>query len=166
LESENKEQIEMKSINGLALILFLIVCSYTLIAQDSLFDKIYNSDTTGNGFMQQHAGAKPNLDKSKTISVDNFKQMMKEDKSLVILDVRNPDELKGPLGKIDGSINIPLKDLESRISELDPYKDKTIAVICKLGVRSASAQKILIKHGFKSINVKGGMEEYRRSEKD
>jgi rhodanese-related sulfurtransferase len=156
----------MKSIKALVIILFIIVFSYTGIAQDSLFDKIYNGDTTGNGFMQQHASAKPNLDKSNSISVNKFKQMMKDDKSLIILDVRNPDELTGPLGKIDGSINIPLKELESRIGELDPYKDKTIAVICKVGIRSASAQKILTKHGFRSKNVEGGMEEYRKNEKD
>ena len=44
----------------------------------------------------------------------------------VILDVRNPDELVGELGHISGVINIPVHELESRLSELNKYKSKKI----------------------------------------
>ena len=148
-----------------AICISLLALSITVFAQDPIFDRLFNSDTTGNGIMEQHAAAKSNMQKSYSISVQQFKQMMKNDPSLVVLDVRNPDELKGPLGKINNSINIPLKDLDSRIGELDQFKDKTIAVICKIGVRSKKAQSILTEHGFKSKNVEGGMEAYRKTEK-
>ncbi|MGE5681487.1 MAG: rhodanese-like domain-containing protein [Bacillota bacterium] len=104
-------------------------------------------------------------DKSKTISVDELKQKMKTDSSLVILDVRTPEELNGPLGKLDRAINIPVQDLDKRINELENYKDKDIAVICRSGHRSAKAQEILQSHGFnKSKSVSGGMTEYRNDE--
>jgi len=102
--------------------------------------------------------------KEYSMSVAELKKAVKTDSPLVILDVRTPAELKGPLGKIDGVINIPVQELESRLGELDIYKNKNIAVICRSGNRSGAAQKILTKHGFKAKNVLGGMMDYRQSE--
>lgn len=100
-----------------------------------------------------------------SMTVSELKDAMKKDTSLVILDVRTPQELAGPLGKIDGVVNIPVQELESRLGELDKYKDKNIAVICRSGNRSGTAQKILAGHGIKSRNVKGGMAAWRELEK-
>jgi len=87
---------------------------------------------------------------------------MNNNKSLVILDVRNPDELTGPMGKIDGVINIPISKLETRIVELNKYKKKDIALICKSGVRSAKGIKILINNEFNARNVVDGMIAFRK----
>jgi rhodanese-related sulfurtransferase len=96
------------------------------------------------------------------ITVKELKTQIKENPNLIILDVRSPDELKGPLGKIDGVINIPVQDLGNRIGELDKYKNKEIAVICRTGHRSSIGTKILLKNGFKKVeNVEGGMTAYR-----
>jgi rhodanese-related sulfurtransferase len=103
------------------------------------------------------AGNKP-----ETITAGQLKQEIKNDTSLVILDVRNPEELSGPLGHIDGVVNIPVQELESRIGELDKYKGRNIAVICRSGHRSSMAQEIIGKHGIKAKNVKGGMTAYRQ----
>ncbi|MGE5497716.1 MAG: rhodanese-like domain-containing protein [Syntrophothermus sp.] len=100
-----------------------------------------------------------------SMTVSELKDAMKKDTSLVILDVRTPQELAGPLGKIDEVVNIPVQELESRISELDKYKNKNIAVICRTGHRSGIARKILTEHGIKSRNVKGGMTAWRELEK-
>jgi len=66
----------------------------------------------------------------------------------------------GPLGKLENVINIPVQELESRLSELEKYRDREIVVLCKLGIRSATATDILIKNGFNAENVLGGMVEY------
>lgn len=95
------------------------------------------------------------------ITVKQLKQEMKTDSSVVILDVRTPPELSGPLGKIDGVINIPLQELEQRVDELKPYKGKTINVICRTGHRSRIAADYLLKQGYKIKNVLGGMTQYR-----
>lgn len=109
-------------------------------------------------------GCAQEKDSSKTmdITVGELKEKMKTDTSLVVLDVRTPEELKGPLGQIDGAVNIPVDQLEERIADVEKFKGKDIAVICRSGHRSKRAQGILEKHGIKSVNVLGGMTEYRK----
>lgn len=101
-------------------------------------------------------------DKDSTMSVQELLILMKSDSTLVILDVRTPAELFGPLGKIDKVINIPIQELESRMGELKKYKDNEIAVICRSGNRSNTGTKILRENGYKAKNVLGGMIEYGR----
>ena len=101
-------------------------------------------------------------DKDSIMTVQELKKLMKDDSTLVILDVRTPAELVGPLGKIDNIINIPIEELESRVGELIKFKDKEIAVICRSGNRSNTGMRILRENGFNAKNVLGGMIEYRK----
>lgn len=101
-----------------------------------------------------------------SITVEQLKNEIASDSNLVILDVRTPAELEGSLGKIEGVINIPIQELENRIDELEKYKDRNIAVICRTGRRSAIGTDILIKNGFNAKNVLGGMKDLRQSEKE
>jgi len=101
-----------------------------------------------------------------SITVDQLREKMSDDSNLILLDVRNPYELEDKsLGHIDGVLNIPLSELEKRLSELDESKDKDIAVICRSGARSGVATDILVKNGFHAVNVLGGMIQYRATEK-
>ncbi|MCW8811627.1 MAG: rhodanese-like domain-containing protein, partial [Ignavibacteriaceae bacterium] len=93
--------------------------------------------------------------------VDQLHDKIINDSTLVILDVRTPEELTGPLGKLDDVINIPLQELESRLSELEKFRNQEIDVICKIGKRSAAATDFLLQNGFNAVNVLGGMVEYR-----
>lgn len=95
------------------------------------------------------------------ISIDELQERIISDSTLVIMDVRTPEELMEPLGKLENVINIPVQELESRLYELEKFRDREILVICKLGIRSATATKFLIKHGFNAKNILGGMVEYR-----
>jgi rhodanese-related sulfurtransferase len=99
------------------------------------------------------------------ITVQEMKEKAESDNSFIILDVRTPEELTGPLGKIDGVINIPLQELNQRINELEHLKDKEISIICRSGNRSHYATETLNKNGYKAKNVLGGMIEYRKTEK-
>jgi len=73
-----------------------------------------------------------------------------------ILDVREPDEYKGPLGHIPGSLLLPLGNLQSRFDELP--KDKLIIAVCRSGARSAQACVLLQRAGFKRVaNLAGGL---------
>jgi len=99
------------------------------------------------------------------ITVNQLREMMRNDSNLVLLDVRNPHELEDKsLGHIDGVLNIPLPELEKRLSELDEFKEKDIAVICRSGRRSGTATDLLVKNGFNAVNVLGGMVQYRATE--
>lgn len=101
-------------------------------------------------------------DQSNSITMQQFKEKLKNDKDMIVLDVRTPEELVGPLSKIDEAINIPVQVLEQRIIELERYKEKEIIVICRTQNRSAVAVNILKKYGHKARNVLGGMMEYKK----
>ena len=104
-------------------------------------------------------------DEENVITVKQLRETMRSDSSLVLLDVRNPHELEDKsLGHIDGVLNIPLPELEKRLGELDEFKDKDIAVICRSGRRSGTATDLLVKNGFNAVNVLGGMVQYRATE--
>ena len=96
------------------------------------------------------------------ISASELKQVMAKDSNLVILDVRTPQELVGQHGQIDGVINIPVQVLNQRINEMEKYKDKNIAVICRSGNRSVMATKMMQAKGFNAKNVLGGMKAYNK----
>ena len=98
------------------------------------------------------------------MDMSEFIEKYKSDSSFVVLDVRTIAELSGPLGKIDGIINIPIQQLLPRMDELYKYKNKVIAVICRSGNRSFYATRFLIDKGFKAKNVLGGMIEFRKLE--
>jgi rhodanese-related sulfurtransferase len=97
---------------------------------------------------------------SENITVDELKNNLGH-KDIVVLDVRTPEELRGELGKLDGVVNIPVQELESRIAELQKYKEMSVYVICRSGNRSKHATGILKNNGFKAINVSGGMNAWR-----
>lgn len=99
-----------------------------------------------------------------SISVEELKSKMQNDSSIVTLDVRNPEELSGPLGKLNNVINIPVQELESRLNELEKYRNSEIEVICRTGRRSGIAAGVLIENGYNTRNVIGGMVEFRQSE--
>lgn len=94
--------------------------------------------------------------------MQQFKEKLKNDEQIIVLDVRTEDELAGPLGKIEKTINIPIQVLEQRIPELKLYKENEIFVICRTQNRSAVAVSILNKNGYKAKNVLGGMVEFRK----
>ncbi|MGD6842843.1 rhodanese-like domain-containing protein [Bacillus infantis] len=76
-----------------------------------------------------------------------------ENGMLNIVDVREVDEVKE--GRIPDSVNIPLGLLEFRMHELD--KDKEYVLVCRSGGRSGRACQLLESHGFKVVNMEGGM---------
>jgi len=100
------------------------------------------------------------------ISVVEVKEKIDNKKDVLLLDVRTPAEYKGALGHLKGSILIPLFELEDRLEELAKFKDRVIIAICKVGGRSKMATNILIKKGFKALNMSGGMVAYRAMEKN
>jgi rhodanese-related sulfurtransferase len=75
----------------------------------------------------------------------------------VYLDVREPDEWR--CGHIEGARHIPLGELVVRTDELP--RDRQIVCVCRMGARSAQATVFLNRHGFKVVNLDGGMEAWQ-----
>ena len=92
-----------------------------------------------------------------TITPAEVDSLQGRDTTHVLLDVRTQEEFDGPLGHLDGALLIPVQELEARIGELSPYRNKTIVAICRSGVRSGRATALLNTEGFHALNMVGGM---------
>lgn len=77
----------------------------------------------------------------------------------LLLDVRSPDEFAG--GHLDGAVNVPVGELESRLASLPAKKDQDVIVYCRSGARSSRAAKILTTAGFTRVHDLGGMSNWK-----
>ena len=71
-----------------------------------------------------------------------------------LLDVREPWEIG--IAGLEGTIDIPLAELPSRLAQLDTAKP--VAVICHSGGRSARAARFLAERGYRAANIAGGID--------
>jgi len=76
-----------------------------------------------------------------------------------ILDVRDPEELVA--GSIEGAVNIPLRQVRSRMGEIP--KDRRIVVYCAVGQRAYYACRILAQHGYDVVDLTGGYTTYSQA---
>jgi len=98
------------------------------------------------------------------ISSENLRKMMaEEDPSPLVLDVRQPEELTGPLGRLPGAINISLGELQQRLSEISDRREGPIVTVCRSGNRSIAAAAVLIEAGFEGVSsMAGGLQDWRQ----
>jgi molybdopterin/thiamine biosynthesis adenylyltransferase/rhodanese-related sulfurtransferase len=89
------------------------------------------------------------------ITVEQLKAKRDAGEDFFLLDVREPHEI--PIANL-GAPFIPVGDLEKRIAELAPQKDREIVVHCRSGARSQKAALILKNAGFQHVeNLAGGI---------
>ncbi|WP_188397637.1 MBL fold metallo-hydrolase [Sporomusa sp. GT1] len=93
------------------------------------------------------------------IDVPELKHRLQTNKTdILLLDVREKEELTGPLGSIEGIVHLPIGQLTGKLGELQEYKHKDIAVVCRSGARAVTGAQILKKAGFeKAYVLTGGM---------
>lgn len=91
----------------------------------------------------------------KNISPEEAKKKLQNEKDIILLDVRNPDEYAEK--HIPNSILIPLDKLKMEATNKLPNKDVPIIVYCRSGRRSATAANILIELGYKNVYDLGGI---------
>ena len=95
----------------------------------------------------------------------NVKEMITRQQSgeeLNLLDVR--EKLEYHTYNIGGK-NIQLHELKERFPDLEWDKNEEIIVICKVGIRSATAKSILELNGYKNIrNLTGGLLAFQRDQ--
>nr|WP_202413639.1 rhodanese-like domain-containing protein [Duganella sp. CY15W] len=79
-----------------------------------------------------------------------------------ILDVRDAKEFAE--GHLPEAKNIPLADLDKRISELEKFKSRAVIVVCKSGARASAAAGKLAKAGFADVvNLEGGIAAWQKA---
>jgi rhodanese-related sulfurtransferase len=92
----------------------------------------------------------------KEITAKELKEKLLNKEPLQIIDVREPDEF---LERNIGGMLIPLGQLERNLDKIK--KDIPSVLVCRSGVRSMHAAKILQKYNYNDIyNLKGGLIKY------
>ena len=93
-------------------------------------------------------------EKVKVIDVNDMDDLLGK---VELIDIREKYEFKG--GSLKSAKNIPMgKLLENPEKYLDKYKEYYL--LCRSGARSENACSVLMKEGYKVINVKGGVINY------
>ena len=83
--------------------------------------------------------------------------------SAVIVDLRDSKEFQS--GHIVDAHNIPASKFEARAAELEPYRERPIILVCKMGQHSSGVGKQLRAKGFENIyRMSGGMMEWGSSQ--
>jgi uncharacterized membrane protein YdjX (TVP38/TMEM64 family) len=92
------------------------------------------------------------------VDVETLKAKLDAQDCPVLLDVRSTDEFIGEQGHIAQARNIPLEQLNERLTELGDDPEVPILVICRTDRRSNQAARQLAGNGFSQIRVvQGGM---------
>jgi molybdopterin/thiamine biosynthesis adenylyltransferase/rhodanese-related sulfurtransferase len=107
---------------------------------------------------EQFCGIAPELEDTGNpdeVTVQDMKKALDDPKlGIKIIDVREPFEYE--IARVEGVPLLPLSELRSRFTELDP--NTQYYLLCKVGARSHSALEFLRQQGFKYVkNVKDGI---------
>ncbi len=95
----------------------------------------------------------------RSVSAQQLVNLVNKDGAIVV-DVRDSKEFEA--GHIVGAINIPHTAIETRKSELEKHKDKTLVLACKMGQHSGAVGTTLRKAGFENVaRLTGGILEWR-----
>lgn len=77
------------------------------------------------------------------------------------IDVRSPEEYNA--GHLPGAINIPYKDIATRIKAVAPDPARPLRLYCGIGVRAQMAKFSLESQGYKTVTNEGGFSDLART---
>lgn len=83
------------------------------------------------------------------ISVEETHQLLQKKEPIVLLDVREKEEID--LGYIKGAAFLPQGRLEKEVENLLPDKNAPIVVYCAGGIRSLKAAKVMQEKGYTNV---------------
>lgn len=105
----------------------------------------------------------------KTVYPEDICKQLKEQPGYLLLDVRSSGEYADTsssglnIGRFATAKNINVRELSTRIKELEDYKHKPVFIYCSHSQRSRRASKMLADSGFTNvININGGMTAVRQ----
>lgn len=110
---------------------------------------VANPESTGSATC---ASPHPDID---SLSTRELRSLLADGFDGLVLDVREPHE--HALASIPQARLLPLASLSAQLDTLP--RDRAILVLCKSGDRSATAVRLLLKHGFpQARNISGGID--------
>lgn len=97
------------------------------------------------------------MEEIKTITPEELQKKLESGEPVELVDVREDDEVSE--GMIPGAKHIKMGDIPYRLDEFD--KEKEYIFICRSGRRSENVCKYLNEQGYKTVNLVGGMLEWK-----
>lgn len=70
---------------------------------------------------------------------------------ILVLDVRTAADFAGQAGHIPNATNLPLEEVAARLMELEHWRDRPLAVVCRTNKKSAKAADLLRAEGFSDV---------------
>ncbi len=96
------------------------------------------------------------------VSPEELSRKIKMGETMLLLDVRDAEELRGELGSLPEAVNIPVAALSHHLKDIQARKNDPVITICKGGGRAHTAAQILLQSGFKNVKkLAGGMTAFR-----
>jgi len=93
---------------------------------------------------------------NREISYKKMQDLIQKNANAILLDVRSKQEFEE--GHLDGSINIPLYEIDKELEKL-PDRKSMIIIYCASGHRSKQAKEKLEKEGYENIyHLKNGLD--------
>ncbi len=103
----------------------------------------------------------PDLDNH--LSPREWKEVLENEKEVVVLDVRNRYESQ--VGKFKDAVACEIenfRDLPAYLEELEPYKERKVLMYCTGGIRCEKASALFRARGFKEVyQLHGGIAAYQ-----
>lgn len=101
------------------------------------------------------------------IDVDELHEKLNSGDPPLMIDIRPVADYNGTgdskYGHISNALSIPMLELESRLQELEEYKDREIVTMCPGGGLSLAAVDVMREAGFKKVkSLKGGTGAWRK----
>jgi rhodanese-related sulfurtransferase len=92
------------------------------------------------------------LQEAKEVCPTTTRRLLSE--GALLVDVREPSEIKAISFDVPGILTIPLSELEQRWREVP--KDREVVLVCQVGERSLKATYYLQYHGYTQVSNMGG----------
>jgi rhodanese-related sulfurtransferase len=101
------------------------------------------------------------------ITVDELHDKLDSDESPLMIDIRSVADYNGTgyskYGHIPDALSIPMLELETKLDELEKYKEKEIVTMCPGGGLSLAAVDVMQEAGFKNVkSLKGGTDAWHK----
>lgn len=91
------------------------------------------------------------------MSPSEFARRREAGEDLLLLDVREPRELK--IASVPGALHIPMGEVPGRLGEID--RNREVVVLCHSGGRSLRVAMFLAQQGFGRVaNLRGGIQRW------
>jgi rhodanese-related sulfurtransferase len=95
------------------------------------------------------------------IDVHSVKQLLDDQADMLLIDCREPSEYE--TARIDQATLIPMAEIQYRLEEIEPYREKQIVIHCHHGGRSLRVTNYLRQSGFAhATNMAGGIDQWSR----